>query len=349
MSDKIAELAKRIIASGYEYSGGGKIHIKPENRGKFTALKERTGHSATWFKEHGTPSQKKMAVFALNSRHWRHENGGFLHTYNEGYQLGQTYDLSEEEVNELIRQGNESLNAAKWKHGDGGFLHSYDGRSEPSGQMRRAQDITKMEQSPNFVGPAVPDVILKRRAAIDDIQRRIIEEENRKQTQKEWNRRVAEGRPGGWNEAEGRWYPEGSVEGGAKTIAYGIKLSNGSPEAALAKKQGYLTDEQALDALYSLSNSYYDSAKKVYDRRFGTGAWDRLNHKQQSILTDYEYNPGLSGFPKLMDATYAGDIEGMKNESSRNTGGKPLKRNKGMLRDIDSLLTAYPIVKGGGR
>ena len=61
------------IRSGYnEYAKGGKIHIKPENRGKFTALKERTGHSATWFKEHGTPAQKKMAVFALNSRHWKH-------------------------------------------------------------------------------------------------------------------------------------------------------------------------------------------------------------------------------------------------------------------------------------
>jgi hypothetical protein len=36
---------------------GGSIHIKPENRGKFTALRERTGHSATWFKEHGTPAQ----------------------------------------------------------------------------------------------------------------------------------------------------------------------------------------------------------------------------------------------------------------------------------------------------
>ena len=46
------------------------IHIKPENRGKFTALKKRTGHSASWFKEHGTPAQKKMATFALNSRKW---------------------------------------------------------------------------------------------------------------------------------------------------------------------------------------------------------------------------------------------------------------------------------------
>lgn len=51
---------------------GGRIYIKPENRGKFTALKDRTGHSATWFKENGTPAQKKMAVFALNSRKWKH-------------------------------------------------------------------------------------------------------------------------------------------------------------------------------------------------------------------------------------------------------------------------------------
>ena len=51
---------------------GGRIYIKPENRGKFTALKERTGHSASWFKENGTPAQKKMAVFALNARKWKH-------------------------------------------------------------------------------------------------------------------------------------------------------------------------------------------------------------------------------------------------------------------------------------
>ena len=50
----------------------GKIHIKPANRGKFTALKKRTGHSASWFKAHGTPAQKKMAVFALNAKKWKH-------------------------------------------------------------------------------------------------------------------------------------------------------------------------------------------------------------------------------------------------------------------------------------
>ena len=58
--------------------GDGGIFIKPENRGKFTALKERTGKSSTWYKEHGTPAQKKMAIFALNSRKWKHDDGGPL-------------------------------------------------------------------------------------------------------------------------------------------------------------------------------------------------------------------------------------------------------------------------------
>lgn len=71
------------------YASGGKIHIKPENRGKFTALKKRTGHSATWFKEHGTPAQKKMAVFALNARKWNHADGGLLKRYDLG---GNTQD-----------------------------------------------------------------------------------------------------------------------------------------------------------------------------------------------------------------------------------------------------------------
>lgn len=60
------------------FAKGGKIHIKKKNRGKFTALKKRTGHSASWFKAHGTPAQKKMAVFELNARKWRHDHGGFI-------------------------------------------------------------------------------------------------------------------------------------------------------------------------------------------------------------------------------------------------------------------------------
>lgn len=63
-----------------QFGQGGTIHIKKKNRGKFTALKKRTGHSASWFKAHGTPAQKKMAVFALNAKKWKHGDGGYLMT-----------------------------------------------------------------------------------------------------------------------------------------------------------------------------------------------------------------------------------------------------------------------------
>ena len=66
----------------------GGIFIKPENRGKFTALKERTGKSSTWYKEHGTPTQKKMATFALNAAKWKHADGGELHTHGGDFSNG---------------------------------------------------------------------------------------------------------------------------------------------------------------------------------------------------------------------------------------------------------------------
>lgn len=60
------------------YANGGKIYIKPKNRGKFNALLKRTGKSASWFKAHGTPLQRKRATFALNAKKWKHANGGTL-------------------------------------------------------------------------------------------------------------------------------------------------------------------------------------------------------------------------------------------------------------------------------
>lgn len=75
---------------GNTFRDGG-IFIKPENRGKFTALKERTGKSSTWYKEHGTPAQKKMTTFALNAAKWKHADGGELHTHGGDFTNGLTY------------------------------------------------------------------------------------------------------------------------------------------------------------------------------------------------------------------------------------------------------------------
>ena len=153
---------------------------------------------------------------------------------------------------------------------------------------------------------------------------------------------------GGYDAKTGRWYPHKSHEGGADTIAYGIKLSNGTPEAALALKQGYLTDEQAVSAVDTLVQKYYNDAKKVYDKRFGEGEWDKLSDKSQSILIDYSYNPGLSKFPKLMEGFHSGNMDLIRQNYKRYVNGKELGRNKTLLADLDDLENNYSIFRAEG-
>lgn len=94
---------------GNTFADGGNIHIKPENRGKFTRLKERTGKSSTWYKEHGTPEQKKMATFALNARKWKHAFGGSLLTngaeWNNGLTIVGNGGTHEENPMEGVQMG----------------------------------------------------------------------------------------------------------------------------------------------------------------------------------------------------------------------------------------------------
>lgn len=61
------------------------IHIKEENRGKFTASAKAAGESV---QEHAnnvlknpnaTTLQKKRAIFAKNAKKWKHEEGGGIH------------------------------------------------------------------------------------------------------------------------------------------------------------------------------------------------------------------------------------------------------------------------------
>lgn len=102
------------------------IHIKPENRGKFTALKKRTGKSASWFKAHGTPAQKKMATFALNAKKWKHAEGGELFAW-EG-------DMGEEH-NSKVRKL-QAINDTIAKYGEqfGGMFDTMNG-SFGNGQL----------------------------------------------------------------------------------------------------------------------------------------------------------------------------------------------------------------------
>ena len=53
-------------------SGKSGIHIKPENRGKLTRLKKRTGKTEAELWKEGNPAVRKMITFARNARKWKH-------------------------------------------------------------------------------------------------------------------------------------------------------------------------------------------------------------------------------------------------------------------------------------
>lgn len=52
------------------YRNGGTIHINPANRGKFNALKARTGKTTEELTHSKNPLTRKRAIFAQNARKW---------------------------------------------------------------------------------------------------------------------------------------------------------------------------------------------------------------------------------------------------------------------------------------
>lgn len=60
-----------------EKSGSG-INIDPKNKGKFTATKKETGKSTAELTHSKNPLTKKRAIFAQNSKKWKHGDGGEL-------------------------------------------------------------------------------------------------------------------------------------------------------------------------------------------------------------------------------------------------------------------------------
>ena len=71
-------LTPEILAKSGGYVAKSGIHIKPENRGKFTATKERTGKSTEELTHSKNPLTRKRAIFAQNAKRWKHDDGGYL-------------------------------------------------------------------------------------------------------------------------------------------------------------------------------------------------------------------------------------------------------------------------------
>lgn len=102
------------------FSKGGSIHIKPENRGKFNATKQRTGKSTEELTHSKNPLTRKRAIFAQNAAKWHHAYGGSLD--NENY-----YDYNSISANKKADGGNLSTHGGNFSNGltfiDNGGTH----------------------------------------------------------------------------------------------------------------------------------------------------------------------------------------------------------------------------------
>jgi hypothetical protein len=96
----------------YHYADGG-IYIKPENRGKFTAYKERTGKTTEEALHSPNAHVRKMANFAKNAAGWKHAMGGTMQ-YDEGGINGQP---NNEPRNNFMASGNFETNPNMSKYG----------------------------------------------------------------------------------------------------------------------------------------------------------------------------------------------------------------------------------------
>jgi hypothetical protein len=93
------EVQENIIANmamgGYIYSEGGNIHIKPENKGKFTSWAESHGMGVQEAASHVMANKEdysstivKRANFAKNASKWKHQDGGTINRSLNQYSQG---------------------------------------------------------------------------------------------------------------------------------------------------------------------------------------------------------------------------------------------------------------------
>ena len=88
MQDLLANYA--ALGGPLFFAEGGGIHIKPENRGKFTETKRRTGKTTEELTHSKNPLTRKRAIFAQNAKKWHHAFGGDLMTHGANFDTGLT-------------------------------------------------------------------------------------------------------------------------------------------------------------------------------------------------------------------------------------------------------------------
>ena len=84
-------LSRSAAYGGPIFAEGGTIHINPENKGKFTETKRRTGKTTEELTHSKNPLTRKRAIFSQNAKKWKHEDGGNLMTHGANFSTGLTF------------------------------------------------------------------------------------------------------------------------------------------------------------------------------------------------------------------------------------------------------------------
>lgn len=131
----------------------------------------------------------------------------------------------------------------------------------------------------------------------------------------------------GYDKQKKLWFPHESFEGGSDTIGYGHKIQKGEDFS-----KG-ITDAQA----EALLKRDLERAKNIVNKEVGGR---QLSKKQMEMFVDFVFNMGtLSKFPKFTEFALKNDLQGMKAQYKRFSGGKELKgRNSAFLQ---RFLTEY--------
>ena len=109
----------------------------------------------------------------------------------------------------------------------------------------------------------------------------------------------------GYDPVTQRYVAYDSVEGGEQTIGDGLKLYPNEAWTKLYNKQGYLTKQQHDDFVNAKIRKDIEATRRFYDTTNNdVGAFDRLSPEMQAWLIDYNYNPGITQFPKLVKAVF---------------------------------------------
>lgn len=111
------------------------------------------------------------------------------------------------------------------------------------------------------------------------------------------------------------------------TIGYGHRIL--SSEWANFN-QATLSEMDMLEILRNDITIHRSRAENIIENgipgHFPPTPWESLSETQKTALTDYEFNPGISQFPKLTAAIVSGNVDAIRTEFWRHAGTAPLGR-----------------------